>query len=677
MSLRNRIFFTTSAAFVVGFAALITVTMQSVNGIAEDAGRSSLSKSTEALAKEVQQSVGEAQLAARTAADAMEGLLNSGISDRQAIGAIMQNIIARNPQFVGGGAVLEPNMAGLDADNMASGFSDKDGRFAPYFFHDGGQVAFEPLLFGGDSGSEDWYDKPRRLGHDTITEPYLYPVNGKDVLMATASSPIMGADGTAIGGTTIDIALDGIQKTVTAYKTYESGYTGLLSASGVWISHPDASLLGKKAREPHLQGLSAMKDAFALTHLDGATQVVRPFSLKETGETWFAVVSVADSELFASARRTLFIDLVLSGVLLLAGTALMWWLGTAIAKPVQNLTARMRLLAEGDAATPVDHLDRKDEIGQMAKALEIFVANEIERRKLQSDTDAGQMAQMERQEAIEAMILEFEATIRHALEEVANDSSRMEETATALDRIARGTSDKVSSASSSSEITRTSVQTVASAAEELSSSIHEIGRQIDQTKDVVIVATEAANESNRKVESLESAAQKIGEVVTLIQAIAEQTNLLALNATIEAARAGEAGKGFAVVAAEVKELATQTAKATEDISTQIAGIQASTKDAAGSIEQIALTMDEVNRFTASIASAITQQGDATQEISHNVQQAAACSSDMSTSVSDVLEAAEKTSTSAADVLAVSKSVSVHARDLNTTIADFLQRVRAA
>ncbi len=677
MSLRNRIFFASSGVFLVGFLTLILAVTFMTQATSQKSGEDLIRKTAEALALDAGKTLAQAQLAARAAADALEGMQHAGVSDRNAYAAVMQHQISQNKHFVGGGAILEPDMAGNDADNAGANFSDDKGRFIPYFYNDGAKVAWEPLLFGGDSGSEEWYDKPKNLGHDTVTEPYLYPVNNVDVLMATASSPIKDASGRGIGGATIDVSLEGLQKAVSAGQTYESGYVGLLSETGVWVSHPDAALLGQKADAAMVGKIQSIKNEAAFTTQNGTVEAIKGFELDGTGQHWFIVVAVDESELLASANSTMQMSLLLALGLLVAGTFLMWMLGSTIAGPVQMLTARMRKLAEGDVDTPVAYLDRKDEIGQMAGALEIFVENETERRSLQNDTEQAQHSQLERQKTVEALIETFERDVHAVLDQVSGNSKRMEQTAASLDAIARDTSAKVSSVAGSSEVAQSSVQTVASAAEELSASISEIGRQIGQTKEVVTSATRAANDSNDKVGSLDSAAQKIGEVVSLIQAIAEQTNLLALNATIEAARAGEAGKGFAVVAAEVKELATQTAKATEEISTQVTGIQSSTRNAVGSIQEIASTMEEVNQFTAAIAAAISQQGDATNEISHNVQQAASCTSDMSNSVGDVMQAAEETSSSAADVLSVSQSVSEHAQGLQATIADFLSRVRAA
>lgn len=349
----------------------------------------------------------------------------------------------------------------------------------------------------------------------------------------------------------------------------------------------------------------------------------------------------------------------------------------SVTRPLLSSVADMKRLAEGDSDVDVKGLERRDEIGQMAKAIQVFKENAAERERLKSESEQDQETRASRQKQVDQLIAEFRGSVQDVLQAVASKSDEMADEAKSLSAMAMETTSQAGNVASVSEDASNNVQAVASAAEELSASIGEISRQINQTKDIVGKASSATGETDAKIAGLADAAQKIGEVICLIQDIAEQTNLLALNATIEAARAGEAGKGFAVVASEVKELATQTAKATEAISEQITNIQHETESSVEAIRAIAETMNEVTASTETIAAAVEEQGASTSEISHNVQQAAAGSQKVVGSISDVSTAAGNSKTSADKVLAKSQDVSTDAGKLRTVIDEFLNKVAAA
>jgi methyl-accepting chemotaxis protein len=349
----------------------------------------------------------------------------------------------------------------------------------------------------------------------------------------------------------------------------------------------------------------------------------------------------------------------------------------SITRPLGNLVDTTLTLAGGDTGVEIAGGDRKDEIGGMARAVVVFRDNAIERMRLEDAARAEQEQREARQRRIDSLIGQFRTSVSATLAGVGDNAVRMDGTAKSLSGVATEASAQATGAAAASEECSANVQNVASAAEELTSSIKEIGHQVENATGVVRKAADLARNSNNEIEALAGAAQKIGDVVGLIQAIAAQTNLLALNATIEAARAGEAGRGFAVVASEVKSLATQTAKATEEIGQQIAAIQDSTSKSVASVRTITATMQEVDGFTSAIAAAVEEQGAATEEISRNVQMAARGTDDLSQNVSGVTGAIRETSRAAEEVLDASGKLGSHANALKGEVDRFLAEVAAA
>jgi methyl-accepting chemotaxis protein len=371
------------------------------------------------------------------------------------------------------------------------------------------------------------------------------------------------------------------------------------------------------------------------------------------------------------------IQLTLAASGLVLGLVLAFFIARSILRPLMGMTAAMARLATGDHAVEIPARGNTDEIGDMARAVEVFKQNGIETARLRAEQEAERAAKEQRVVRLDTLTRAFEARAGELVGQVSSAATELQATAQSMTGTAGLATQQATSVAAAAEQASANVQTVAAAAEQLASSIAEISRQVAQSAKVSGKALEDAKHTDTVVHALALGAQKIGEVVGLISNIAGQTNLLALNATIEAARAGDAGKGFAVVASEVKNLATQTAKATEDIARQITQIQTATKEAVDSIRGIGKTISEISEIAAAIAAAVEEQGSATQEIARNVQQAATGTQKVSSNIVGVSQGAKDTGAAASQLLGAAGELSQQAEQLRSEVGLYITGVKAA
>jgi methyl-accepting chemotaxis protein len=387
-------------------------------------------------------------------------------------------------------------------------------------------------------------------------------------------------------------------------------------------------------------------------------------------------VTAEGDQMVADARFDMFVYLgitlaVLAAVVLLGRRVL-----SILRELLGELAGAMDQMRDGDYTVAIPHVGRTDEVGVMARAVEGFRENFVRVTERETARKNAESAS-ERKSLLERLAGDFQAVIGNIVGAVSTASGELTSTATTLTRTAETTQQLTTTVVAASEQASTNVRSVAAATEEMGSSISEIGRQVQESSRISTEAVRQAERTDERITKLAEAASRIGDVTQLITSIAEQTNLLALNATIEAARAGNAGKGFAVVAQEVKALASQTAKATSEISTQITEMQAATQDSVGAIKEIGTTIGRISEIATTIASAVEEQGAATHEITRNVQQAAAGTAQVAGNISKVSDGAARTGTASSDVLSAAQSLAEQSGRLKTEVDKFLATVRAA
>jgi methyl-accepting chemotaxis protein len=414
---------------------------------------------------------------------------------------------------------------------------------------------------------------------------------------------------------------------------------------------------------------------------DGFPGFLEKFEALEVrmGETSDAIQNSADAIKAGidSKVRHIFIALVVViAVSAAAVIAVLVLTARSVVRPVKATTAAMGSLAAGDLATEIPGRDRKDEIGAMADALEVLKENSARAQQLSGEQGEVHETQRRRAEALEQLCRDFDAEMAKNLSDVGHSLQTMQNAVSSMARSAEETAGEASHANEASAQTASSVGSVANATGELSHTINEITRQVAQSNQIAGEAATQARQTNEQIKGLATAAEKVGAIVQLINAIAGQTNLLALNATIEAARAGEAGKGFAVVASEVKSLASQTAKATEEIASHVGAIQSETQRSVSAIQSVAAIIEQINQITSSVASAVEQQGAATQEIVKSVDQASGGTREVTESINTVVGAAGESRNAAARLTDVTAALSTQSESLRAGVERFLANVKA-
>jgi methyl-accepting chemotaxis protein len=626
-----------------------------------------------------------------TEASAIHGLWSGGFKDRSAVNALISGTVAGHPEIFGSSTVWKPNaFDGKDASFVnADGRHDATGRFIPYWYHDGDKVGSDKLLDYDDPVKGNWWVLARDSKRETVVDPYFYPVNGKQILMTTVTMPIFDGDGQSgdvIGATTVDTLLSALQDMIKQVDLPYGGFAVLTSNSGNIVAYSggdDALTKDLSAIDPTLgdlkQQIAAGTPITRDITIGGADSlaVFVPVQIGKTTTPWSLGVVMPMSGILGQANGLKFSALLIGLGCIFVAMLIAWVVGVSLAKPLTGMTKIMNRLAEGDTDMDVPNRDLDNELGRMAKAVEVFKVNAVEKRTLEEkQRDMALLAEQEQLAARRRVADTFESGVGGVIANVSDTARTMTQSAAELAGTAQQNASVSGLAADAAGTVGGNVETVAAAVEQLAASIREISSQVQNAMQVSESAAQRAQSTVDMVSGLVQSASRIGAVVTLITDIASQTNLLALNATIEAARAGDAGKGFAVVAGEVKNLANQTANATDEISQQVSAIQKATEEAAREIGEISGTIHNISHISSSIAAAVEQQDAATSEISRAIGEAAEGTRSLKGNVEQAAGLAEQTGSVSHQMSDAVERVQSQLGRLQAEVDQFLHQVRA-
>ncbi|UNK19674.1 methyl-accepting chemotaxis protein [Paenibacillus sp. N3/727] len=650
MRLRTRMLVVILGSIVILLAGMLTAIALITNSTSMKSAISLTETAGEKIAANVQNNLDKSMGTARTLAHSFEVMKKKGNTDRETVNTIIKNVLEKNESYLAAWTIWEPNaFDGKDQQYKNTAGTDQSGRLLPYWKRTDTGLKLSPLEAYEEDGVGDYYLKVKNSGVEAIIEPYKEKFDDKDVIMTSLVVPIK-ENNEVIGAVGIDIDLEILQKMMDPFKLYDTGYAHIYSNTGIIVTLPDQSQIGKNLKDafpservPDI--LAAISEGNTLTYNDNGTYLMyTPIQIGNTDTPWSVTIVIPMKEIMADSQALMYY-IIAAGVitLVLLGLVIMFLTNT-IVRPLNRAVIVGESMARGDFTQelPEEYRHRKDEIGTFARVFH-DITESMTNMIGQVNMNASQVAAASQQ-------------ISASAEELAVGSSQQADSVQTINELFKELSFAINAVASS-----------ATSAAEL---VNQTAGIASQGGTVVQQSIEGMNRVNRQVLKLEDDSTRIGEIIEVIDDIAEQTNLLALNAAIEAARAGEQGRGFAVVADEVRKLAERSGEATKQIATIIKGMQNNTVESVKAVEAGVISTEKTGESFDHIISMVNDSSNTVMEIAAASEEQAAQAAEVVTAIESISASAEETAASSEETASTAQSLAELAEELNNMVAAF-------